>query len=150
MKIEGKQLMIGHIESYDSETQTGVIKSEEKFYGFHLENWQEQVLPDQDDDVRFEPDDTTATNITLVGSYLEPIKAVKYRYLAALLALVLGPLGIHRFYLGFYRLGVAQLIITISLVVGGLLGFAFLWSFIEFVLLLGRQINKDAKGRPLK
>lgn len=148
--MQGKQPMIGHIESYDPETQTGVIKSEDKFYGFHLENWLEQVPPDQDDDVRFEPDDTTATKVSLVGAYLEPPKAVKYKYLAAILALFVGPLGIHRFYLGFYRLGCAQLALTIVLYVTGLPGFAYLWSFIETVLLVGGHINKDAKGRPLK
>jgi TM2 domain-containing membrane protein YozV len=142
--------MIGHIESYDPETQTGVVKSEEKFYGFHLDNWMEQVEPDEGDDVRFEADDTTAMDVHLVGAYLEPLKAVKNKYIAALLALVLGPLGVHRLYLGFYRLAAIQFVITIVLVFLGLTGFAFLWSFIEFVLLIGGQMNQDAKGRPLK
>jgi TM2 domain-containing membrane protein YozV len=85
-----------------------------------------------------------------VGAYLEPPKAVKYKYLAAVLALFLGWTGAHRFYLGFYRLGITQIILTVILYVTGLPGFAALWGFIEAVLLFGGQIYQDAKGRPLK
>ena len=35
--------MIGHIESYDPDSQTGVIKSEEKSYTFHFDDWVAQV-----------------------------------------------------------------------------------------------------------
>jgi TM2 domain-containing membrane protein YozV len=85
-----------------------------------------------------------------VGAYLEPPKAVKYKYLAAVLALFLGWTGAHRFYLGFYRMAFIQLTLTVILYVTGLPGFAALWGFIESILLFGGQINKDAKGRPFK
>ncbi len=137
--------MIGHIESYDPDSQTGVVKSEENSYTFHLDDWVAQVPPDLGDDVDFDSEGMIARKIKLVGAYLTPPKAVKYKYVAATLALFLGFTGLHRFYLGFYWLGIAQLALTAATV-----GYGALWGFIEAVLLFAGHINKDAKGRPLK
>jgi TM2 domain-containing membrane protein YozV len=142
--------MIGEIESYDPDTQTGVIKSEGALFTFHLEAWVADVPPDEGDDVNFDAEGTTARNINLVGAYLEPPKAVKYKYLAAVLAVFLGWLGVHRLYLGFYKLAFMQITLTAVLYVTGLPGFAALWGFIEAILIFGGHIFKDAKGRPLK
>jgi len=142
--------MIGQIETYDPDTQTGTIKSENALFTFHLEDWAADVPPDEGDDVNFDAEGTIANNINLVGAYLEPPKAVKYKYVAAVLALLLGWTGAHRLYLGFYRLAFMQITLTVVLYVTGLPGFAALWGFIEGVLLFGGQINQDAKGRPLK
>lgn len=137
--------MIGHIESYDPDNQAGVVKSEENVYTFYLDDWIAQVPPDPGDDVTFEEEGGIARNITLVGAYLAPPKAVKYKYVAALLALFLGFTGLHRFYLGFYWLGIAQLALTAATV-----GYGALWGFVEAILLFTGRIEKDAKGRPLK
>ena len=137
--------MIGHIESYDPESQTGMIKSEDKPYTFHLDDWVAQVPPDQGDDVNFDAEGTIARKINLVGAYLAPPKAVKYKHVATALALFLGFTGLHRFYLGFYWLGLAQLVLTVATV-----GYGALWGFVEAILLFAGHINKDAKGRPLK
>ena len=137
--------MIGHVESYDPDNQIGVVKSEEKSYPFHLDDWVAQVPPDLGDDVNFDAEGTVARRINLVGAYLAPSKAVKYKYVAAVLALFLGFTGLHRFYLGFYWLGIAQLALTAATV-----GYGALWGFVEAVLLFTGNINKDAKGRPLK
>jgi TM2 domain-containing membrane protein YozV len=137
--------MIGYIESYDPDSQTGVIKGEEQPYTFHLVDWAAQVPPDAGDDVSFDVEGSIARNINLVGAYLAPPKAVKYKYVAALLALLLGFTGAHRFYLGFYKLGFAQLAVTAATI-----GYGALWGFVEAVLLFAGHINKDAKGRPLK
>ena len=137
--------MIGYIESYDPEDQTGIVKSEENSYTLHLDDWISQVPPDQGDDVNFEVEGTIARKINLVGAFLTPPKAVKRKYVAGALALFLGFTGIHRFYLGFYWLGIAQLALTAATV-----GYGALWGFIEAILLFTGNINKDAKGRPLK
>jgi len=137
--------MIGHIENYDAESQTGVIKSGNKSFAFHLDDWIAQVPPEQGDDVRFDDDEADAKNIDLVGAYLEKPKAVKYKYLAALLALLFGYAGVHRFYLGYYKIALAQIAVTLA--TGG---YGALWGFIEAVLIFGGHINKDAKDRPLK
>ena len=137
--------MLGYIESYEPDNQIGVIKSEEKSYTFHLDDWAAQVPPDVGDDVNFDTEETIARNINLVGAYLTPPKAVKYKYVAAALALFLGFTGLHRFYLGFYWLGIAQLALTAATV-----GYGALWGFVEAILLFAGHINKDAKGRPLK
>ena len=142
--------MIGQIESYDPDTQTGVIKTEKELFTFHLDGWIADVPPEEGDDVSFDAEGTFARNINLVGAYLEPPKAVKYKYLAAVLALFLGWTGIHRLYLGFYKMAFMQLMLTVILYVTGLPGFAALWGFIEGILLFGGHINKDAKDRPLK
>jgi TM2 domain-containing membrane protein YozV len=142
--------MIGKIESYDPDAQTGVINSDGALFEFRLQDWTADVPPDQGDDVDFEADGTSANNINLVGAYLAPPKAVKYKYLAMVLALALGWLGMHRLYLGYYRVAVMQITLTAVLYVTGLPGFAALWGFIEGVLLFGGQLNQDAKGRPLK
>ena len=137
--------MIGYIESFNPDNQNGLLKSEEKSYTFHLDDWAAQVPPDVGDDVNFDTEGTIARNINLVGAYLTPPKAVKYKYVAAVLALFLGFTGMHRFYLGFYWLGIAQLALTAATV-----GYGALWGFIEAILLFTGNINKDAKGRPLK
>ena len=137
--------MIGHIESYDPDMQTGVIKSGKNFFQFHIDDWVAEAGPEVGDDVMFDASKTTALNINLVGAYLAKPEAVKYRYVAAALALVLGGAGIHRLYLGFYWIALMQLALTIA--TGG---FGLLWGFIEAVLLFGGQMHKDAKGRPLK
>jgi hypothetical protein len=50
--------MIGHIESYNPDSQTGVVKSAEKSYTFHLDDWVAQVPPDLGDDVNFDAEET--------------------------------------------------------------------------------------------
>lgn len=142
--------MIGQIESYNPDSQTGTIKTEGAVFTFHLEDWIADVAPDEGDDVSFDAEGTIASNINLVGAYLEPPKAVKYKYLAAVLSVFLGWSGAARLYLGFYRLAFFQAILTVILYTSGAQQFIMLWGFIEGILLFGGHINKDAKGRPLK
>ncbi len=77
---------------------------------------------------------------------------LKSRLAAGLLGVFLGWLGVHRFYLGDTGIGVAQLMLT-------LLGFctcgvssmaAWIWGFIEGILILVGSIDRDADGRPLR
>lgn len=142
--------MIGHIESYDPEQQTGVIRSGEESFRFHIDNWLEDVSPDAGDDVNFELEDGNASRISLVGAYLEKPKAVKFKYLAGALSLFFGWAGLSRFYLGDYRMGFVQIVLTAILLRSGFLVFVPQWGFVEAILLFAGKIDKDAKGRPLR
>ncbi len=76
----------------------------------------------------------------------------KSKIVAGLLGIFLGGLGIHRFYLGYNSIAVAQLVL-------GLLGFvtcgitslaSAIWGLVEGIMILTGSIDKDAEGRPLK
>ncbi|MEI7840985.1 MAG: TM2 domain-containing protein [Methylococcaceae bacterium] len=138
-------MIIGQIESYDSEKQTGIVKSQDDFFEFNQNSWKSSVPPDQGDEVTFELNEGVAMNMRLAIESLKPVEAVKRKSIAALLALFLGFAGVHRFYLGFYKLGLAQIAVTALTQ-----GYGVLWGFIEAVLLFAGHINKDAKNRPLK
>jgi TM2 domain-containing membrane protein YozV len=69
----------------------------------------------------------------------------KSKLVAGLLGILL-PFGVHRFYLGYTGMGVAQLLVSIFTC-----GIGCLWSVIEGVMILvGTSITTDAQGRPLK
>jgi TM2 domain-containing membrane protein YozV len=144
--------MIGHVESYDDERQTGAIKCEEKFYEFHIDDWGLDKEPEIGDDVDFMPEeDGSATAISsLDGIVQHAMTPVKRRVIAALLGLLIGFLGSHRIYLGFYRTACFQILLTAIMLFLGAPGFAVIWGFIEGFLIFGGLINKDAKGRLLK
>lgn len=137
--------MLGHIESYDEECQTGVVKYEGEYYEFHIDQWTSDAPPKAGDDVDFDHEDGKITDISLVGAYLVEPKPVKSRIVAALLGIVFGAIGLHRIYLGFYTIAVAQILVT--LFTGG---YGVVWGFMEGVLIFMGHIYKDAKGRHLK
>lgn len=68
----------------------------------------------------------------------------KSRIAAGILGILLGGLGIHRFYLGYSGIGIAQIVVTIITA-----GFGAIWGFIEGIMILTGSINKDARGIPL-
>lgn len=77
---------------------------------------------------------------------IEPSKdTAKSRIAAGILGIVLGGLGIHRFYLGYIGIGIAQIAVTLVTC-----GIGALWGFIEGILILTGSIDKDAKGQPLR
>lgn len=137
--------MLGHIESFDEKTQTGVIKHEAQFYEFHLDQWSSEAAPKAGDDVDFDHENGEVLDVGLVGAYLIETRPVKRQLVAGILGLLLGAIGLHRIYLGFWGIGIAQAIITF--ITGG---FGVVWGFVEGVLILTGHIHKDAKGRPLK
>jgi len=137
--------MLGHIESYDEDCQTGVIKYGEEYYEFHIDQWTSEAPPKIGDDVDFDQEDGQVIDVSLVGAYLMESKPVKSRMLAALLGIVFGAIGLHRIYLGFYGIALAQIIVTF--LTGG---FGVVWGFVEGALIFTGNIYKDAKGRHLK
>lgn len=139
--------MLGQIKSYDERCQTGVVRllNQDHFYEFHIDQWNCQSQPKAGDSVDFELEDEIVIDIGPVGAYLTDLQAKKGRIVAGLLGVILGFLGAHRFYLGFWGMGVAQILVTVVTA-----GYGVVWGFLEGVLILTGHINKDAKGRPLK
>ncbi len=137
--------MLGKIVSYDEDTQTGVIKCGTVHFQFDNSAWRADETPMVGDDVFFSQRRNKVLEVHLAGDYLPKGEAVKSRIVAGLLGVVFGGLGAGRFYLGYYKIGALQLILTIVT-----LGFGLLWGFVDGILILMGQVIKDAKGRPLK
>ena len=87
----------------------------------------------------------TRADDDLVNEYVDATKPIKRKWVAVFLALFLGFIGAHRFYLGYYKIGIAQIAATALTQ-----GYGVLWGFIEAIFLLFGWINKDAKNRKLK
>lgn len=73
----------------------------------------------------------------------------KSKIVAGLLGIFLGWLGIHNFYLGYIRKGIAQLLLTV-LSLGFLSWISGLWGLIEGILILTGSISKDKKGNSIE
>jgi TM2 domain-containing membrane protein YozV len=143
--------MIGVIKDYDPETETGSISNGKEDFQFEISDWIANAPPEQGDHVKFDLRGVKPFNIDLYAATLDKGSAVKRKYLAIFLAFFFGILGVHRLYLGYYRMAVTQIIVNALLVFGaGLPGYAFLWGFVEAILIFGGHIDKDAQGRPLK
>jgi TM2 domain-containing membrane protein YozV len=107
------------------------------------------------------PDDSTAC--ARCGAAVDPSQALqrvgqpvrslasldptaKSKLTAGLLGIFLGGFGVHRFYLGYTKLGVIQLVVSILTC-----GFGGLWGLVEGILIVaGSTITTDASGRPLR
>jgi TM2 domain-containing membrane protein YozV len=76
----------------------------------------------------------------------------KSKLAAGLLGIFLGALGVHRFYLGYAGIGVAQLILSLLgfVTCGVTSAIAGLWGLIEGIMILTGGINRDGQGRPLR
>ncbi len=71
---------------------------------------------------------------------------MKQKLVAGLLGIFLGGFGVHRFYLGYTKIGIIQIIV--SLVTCGIGAW---WGVIEGIMILcGAQITTDAQGNPLE
>lgn len=75
----------------------------------------------------------------------------KSKIAAGLLGIFLGGLGVHRFYLGYTKIGIIQLVLAIVLSALGL-GFLALWGVIEGIMILAGAVyfQRDAHGVPLR
>jgi TM2 domain-containing membrane protein YozV len=70
----------------------------------------------------------------------------KSKLVAGLLGILVGWAGVHRFYLGYTAIGVAQILVTFITC-----GTGAIWGLIEGILILvGSTITTDADGQPLK
>jgi hypothetical protein len=142
--------MIGKIASFDSEAGTGIVDSEGQTYPFAIQDWIEGVPPEADDEVHFELEGGSAVRVGLLGVSREEPKAVKSKYIAGILSLLFGWAGLSRFYLGYYKVGFIQILLTAFFLYARFLVFVPQWGFVEAVLLFSSKFDRDAKGRPLK
>ena len=78
----------------------------------------------------------------------------KSKLVAGLLGIFLGGLGIHRFYLGYTKVAVIQLVLTVVLGIFTLgLGFIVgLWGVVEGIMIIAgaAKFRTDAQGVPLR
>jgi hypothetical protein len=138
--------MFGHVTRYDAKTQYGQLASGRKTYNFHLDAWIYDHPPYNGCHVEFEETPEGPKNIMLLGEYNPPQgEAVKSRLIAGLLGLILGWIGVHRFYLGYYKIGFFQILVTAIT-----LGAGAVWGLADAVLILNGHIERDGKNRPLK
>lgn len=78
--------------------------------------------------------------------------ATKSAYFAGLLAVILGGLGIHNFYLGYFRRAVIQVILCVfgAAFLGLGPAISWIWALVEGVQLFAGLIRFDGEGKPLK
>lgn len=76
-----------------------------------------------------------------------PVPHAKSRLAAGIFGIVLGGLGVHRFYLGYVGIGIAQIAVTLVTC-----GVGAIWGFIEGILILTKdpRFAADAHGVPLR
>ena len=76
---------------------------------------------------------------------------IKNKLLAGLLALFLGGMGIHRFYLGYIKIGIVQLSLwVLGYFTGGITWVIVqIWALIESILIVLGKI-KDSEGNDLE
>ncbi|MDY0210970.1 MAG: TM2 domain-containing protein [Acholeplasma sp.] len=75
----------------------------------------------------------------------------KSKLAAGLLAILVGSLGIHNFYLGFKEKAIVQLLLTVVgwiVIVGPII--SGVWALIEGIMIFTGSIDTDASGRKLK
>ncbi|MCX6538076.1 MAG: TM2 domain-containing protein [Acidobacteria bacterium] len=79
--------------------------------------------------------------VSLIG---RPRAGAKSKVAAGVLGILLGGLGVHRFYLGFVGIGILQIIVTLITC-----GLGAIWGFVEGILILTGSMNQDARGNLL-
>jgi TM2 domain-containing membrane protein YozV len=72
----------------------------------------------------------------------------KSKVTAGLLAIFLGALGVHRFYMGYKLIGVIMLLITVASL-GRLALITVLWGLVEGILIFTGKMKKDKYGGEL-
>jgi TM2 domain-containing membrane protein YozV len=130
--------MRGQVLGVDRRTGDGMVSGEDgRRYSFTPTDWADRGEPAVGMLVDFETEQTRALSIFPVpGTTPAPAAAEpeldndRNKYIAAIIAFFLGPLGIHRFYLGRTGSGIVMLVLTCTLV--GLL-ISAPWAFIDMI-----------------
>lgn len=90
--------------------------------------------------------ETTDENAAICAKCGVSLKNVgsRSKMVAGLLGILLGGLGVHRFYLGYTGIGVIQILVTLVTC-----GVGSIWGLIEGILILVGNFDKDADGNNL-
>ena len=132
--------MRGKVLCYDDYTGSGLISGDDgvryTFTRGSLMGGAREAFPGAQ--VDFEIGDGVATNIYVTSGASLNLSGDKNRILAALLAFVLGGIGIHKFYLGKTTAGVLMLLGgTVGWITFGFVpALVYLIAFIEFIIYL--------------
>jgi len=133
--------MRGQVLGVDTRTGDGIVTGDDgRRYSFKPDDWAHRGEPAIGMIVDFETADNRALSIFPVpGTSPPPAVAPpapsplgddRNKYIAALIAFLIGPLGIHRFYLGRTGSGIAMLILSCT-VIGLLLTVP--WALIDMI-----------------
>lgn len=133
--------MRGQVLGVDKRTGEGIVTGEDgRRYAFTPDDWAHRGEPAIGMLVDFESKENRALSIFPVPGASPPPAAIpaapatvgndRNRYIAALLAFVLGVLGVHRFYLGRTGSGIAMLVLTCT-VIGMLITAP--WAIIDMI-----------------
>jgi TM2 domain-containing membrane protein YozV len=78
--------------------------------------------------------------------------AQKSRVTAGVLGILLGSIGVHRFYLGSTGMGILMVIAFFGLMIFGAFWVVTIWGIVEGIMILAKTkvFDRDAKGVPLK
>jgi len=132
--------MRGQVLGVDTRTGDGIVSGDDgRRYSFRPADWAHRGEPAIGMHVDFEPQESRALSIFPVPgtsppppsvAASAPVQSDRNKYVAAIIAFLLGPLGIHRFYLG--RVGTGILMLVLSCTVIGLL-LSVPWAFVDMV-----------------
>jgi TM2 domain-containing membrane protein YozV len=133
--------MRGQVLGVDTRTGDGIVTGEDgRRYSFKPLDWAARGEPAVGMEVDFETHESRALSIFPVpGASPPPAVASappapdigdRNKYIAALIAFLIGPLGIHRFYLGRTGSGIAMVVLSCTII--GLL-LTVPWAFIDMI-----------------
>ena len=132
--------MRGQVLGVDTRTGDGIVVGDDGCrYRFSPDDWAAHGEPAIGMQVDFEAHDTRALSLFPVpGATPAPPRPAtparpendRNKYVAAIIAFLLGPLGIHRFYLGRTGSGIAMLLLSCTII--GLL-LSVPWAFIDMI-----------------
>ena len=131
--------MRGQVLGVDKRTGDGIVSGDDGCrYSFRPADWAHRGEPAIGMYVDFEPQESRALSIFPVPGTTPapavaapaPIQTDRNKYVAAVIAFLLGPLGVHRFYLG--RVGTGILMLVLSCTIIGLI-LSVPWAFVDMV-----------------
>ena len=126
------ELDLPEVQAQETETEPATPVEPEPEPEAEVEPEQQQYAPQQQQDAP-------------PVQHLPPPLPQRSKAIAALFCFFLGWLGIHNFYLGRIGCGIAQLILTVTIV--GIY-ITLIWCFVDFILILSSSFT-DRHNRPL-